>query len=172
MKHKIEIFSAGCATCKDAIENVRKLAGPEHEVHVHDMHQHDVASHATQGIWYLEEEMRRGIHISFSLVAVLLLLKPFDCFSSGPFTRKAADCCKKGKCVPSTNADDCCKATLPGGKHLLASKAPHHSTPTLDLITTNVPGPIEPVFGTTALTDVYPPTGSPPRSHLNLPLLI
>jgi glutaredoxin 3 len=48
MKHKIEIFSAGCATCKDTIEKVRKLAGPEHEVHVHDMQQHDVASRATQ----------------------------------------------------------------------------------------------------------------------------
>jgi glutaredoxin len=48
MKHKIEIFSAGCATCKDTIEKVRKLAGPQHEVHVYDMHQHDVASRATQ----------------------------------------------------------------------------------------------------------------------------
>ena len=48
MKHKIEIFSAGCATCKDAIEKVRKLSGPEHEVYVHDMHQHDVANRAIQ----------------------------------------------------------------------------------------------------------------------------
>ena len=48
MKHKIEIFSAGCNTCKDAIESVRKLAGSEHEVVVHDMHQHEVASRAVQ----------------------------------------------------------------------------------------------------------------------------
>ena len=48
MKHKIEIFSEGCATCKDTIEKVRNLAGPEDEVHVHDMLQHDVASRATQ----------------------------------------------------------------------------------------------------------------------------
>ena len=120
----------------------------------------------------LKKTMRRGIHISVSFIAVLLLLKPFDCFSSGPFTQKAADCCKKGKCVPSTNADDCCKATLPGGKHVLASKAPRYSTPTLDLISTNAPGPIVPAFAATTLTDVYPPTGSPPRSHVNLPLLI
>jgi glutaredoxin len=48
MKHKIEIFSAGCKTCKDAIEAVRKLAGSEHEVVVHDMHQQEIASRATQ----------------------------------------------------------------------------------------------------------------------------
>jgi hypothetical protein len=39
VKHKIEIFNAGCATCKGTIEMVKKLAGAEHEVHVHDMHQ-------------------------------------------------------------------------------------------------------------------------------------
>ena len=39
MKHKIEIFSAGCKTCKDVNEAVRKQAGSEHEVVVHDMHQ-------------------------------------------------------------------------------------------------------------------------------------
>jgi glutaredoxin 3 len=48
MKHKIEIFSAGCKTCKDAIDTVRKLAGSEHEVVVHDMHQHEIASRAAQ----------------------------------------------------------------------------------------------------------------------------
>jgi glutaredoxin len=48
MKHKIEVFSAGCKTCKDTIETVKKLAGSEHEVVVHDMHQQDIASRATQ----------------------------------------------------------------------------------------------------------------------------
>ena len=48
MKHKIEIFSAGCKTCKDAIETVRKLAGAEHDVEVHDMHKHEIASRAEQ----------------------------------------------------------------------------------------------------------------------------
>ncbi len=48
MKHKIEIFSAGCATCKETIDSVRKLAGTEHEVHVHDMHQHEVATRAKE----------------------------------------------------------------------------------------------------------------------------
>jgi len=116
--------------------------------------------------------MRGGIHISISVITAFLLLKPFDCFSSGQFTQKAADCCKKGKCVPSSNADDCCKGTLPGGKQLVAPKAPHHSTPTLELITTVAPDPIAPAFATTAFTDVEAPLGSPPSSHLNLPLLI
>ncbi len=48
MKHKIEIFSAGCKTCKDTIETVKKLVGSEHEVVVHDMHQHEAASRAAQ----------------------------------------------------------------------------------------------------------------------------
>ena len=48
MKHQIEIYSAGCRTCKETIEAVKKLAGAEHEVQVHDMHQHEVASRATQ----------------------------------------------------------------------------------------------------------------------------
>jgi hypothetical protein len=48
MKHKIEIFSAGCKTCNDAIEAVRKLAGSEHEVVVHDMHQQQIANRAEQ----------------------------------------------------------------------------------------------------------------------------
>jgi glutaredoxin len=46
MKHKIEIFSAGCKTCKDMIEAVLKLAGSEHEVVVHDMHKEEVATSA------------------------------------------------------------------------------------------------------------------------------
>ncbi len=116
--------------------------------------------------------MRRGIHITVSVIAVLLLLKPFNCFSAAPFTQKAADCCKKGKCIPSSNADDCCKGTLPGGKQLVAAKAPHHSTPTIDLITTNAPGAIAQAFATMVFADVEAPPGSPPSSRVNLPLLI
>jgi hypothetical protein len=119
-----------------------------------------------------ELRVRRSIHISVSVIAVLLLLKPFDCFSSGQFTQKAADCCKKGKCVPSSNADDCCKGTLPGGKQLMASKAPHHSTPTLDFIASDAAGPIAPTFAMVGFSRVEAPRGSPPSSRLNLPLLI
>ncbi len=48
MRHKIEIFSAGCQTCKDAIERVKKVAGGEHEVIIHDMHQEGIAGRAAQ----------------------------------------------------------------------------------------------------------------------------
>lgn len=45
-KHTIEIFSAGCSTCKEAIEMVKKVAGSEHSVQVHDMQQGDTAARA------------------------------------------------------------------------------------------------------------------------------
>jgi hypothetical protein len=47
-KHKIEIFSAGCATCTETIDMVRKIAGSDHEVQIHDMHQEGIASRAKQ----------------------------------------------------------------------------------------------------------------------------
>ena len=48
MKHKIEIFSAGCKTCKDTIATVKTLAGTEHEVIVHDMQHEEIATRAAQ----------------------------------------------------------------------------------------------------------------------------
>ena len=48
MKHKIEVFSAGCKTCKDIIATVKKLAGSEHEVIVHDMHNEEIVRRAAQ----------------------------------------------------------------------------------------------------------------------------
>jgi glutaredoxin 3 len=48
VKHRIEIFSAGCATCQSTVEMVKKLAGAEHEVQVRDMQQRDIASQASE----------------------------------------------------------------------------------------------------------------------------
>ena len=45
-KKKIEVFSAGCSTCKETVEMVKRLAGSSHEVVIHDMQQSDVASKA------------------------------------------------------------------------------------------------------------------------------
>ena len=45
MAKKIEVFSAGCATCKETIEIVKRLAG-KHEVVIHDMNKSEVASKA------------------------------------------------------------------------------------------------------------------------------
>ena len=47
-KRKIEIFSAGCSTCKETIELVKRIAGSSHEVVIHDMHKSEVASKAKQ----------------------------------------------------------------------------------------------------------------------------
>jgi glutaredoxin 3 len=45
-KKKIEVFSAGCAACKETIELVRRLAGSSHDVVVHDMNKSEIASKA------------------------------------------------------------------------------------------------------------------------------
>ena len=48
VKHRIEIFSAGCATCRSTIDMVKNLAGTDHDVQVRDMQQPDVANQASQ----------------------------------------------------------------------------------------------------------------------------
>jgi len=45
-KRKIEIFSAGCAACNEAIETVKRAACPSCEVTIHDMKDINVASRA------------------------------------------------------------------------------------------------------------------------------
>jgi glutaredoxin len=47
-KKKIEVFSAGCSTCKETIEVIQRLAGSSHEVVIHDMQNSEVASKAKQ----------------------------------------------------------------------------------------------------------------------------
>lgn len=46
MKHTIEVFSAGCETCKQTVDLVKRLTGSESEVKVHDMHQTEIAKRA------------------------------------------------------------------------------------------------------------------------------
>jgi hypothetical protein len=43
-KEKIEVFSAGCSTCKEMIELVGRIGGSSPEVVVHDTQQSEVAS--------------------------------------------------------------------------------------------------------------------------------
>ncbi len=45
-RKKIEVFSAGCSTCKETIELVKRISGSSHEVVIHDMHQSEIASKA------------------------------------------------------------------------------------------------------------------------------
>src|SRR5436305_11715730 len=114
---------------------------------------------------------RRCVHIPVSLVAVLLLLKPFDCFSGRKLTKEAADCCKRGKCRPSTK-DDCCKGTLPGGKELVVSAKvdQNHSPIALPVIARVLI--VEPMLVAATPQEASSPPGSPPSTRLNLPRLI
>jgi glutaredoxin len=45
-KRKIEIFSAGCPVCQEAIDLVNKIACPSCEVSIVDMNDPNVATHA------------------------------------------------------------------------------------------------------------------------------
>lgn len=45
-KRKVEVFSAGCSVCADAVELVKKLACPSCEIEVLDMHQPKAAARA------------------------------------------------------------------------------------------------------------------------------
>lgn len=116
--------------------------------------------------------MRRGFYIATSLVAILVLLRPFDCFANPAPTRESSDCCKKGKCASSANADDCCKATVSGAGQFVGSKAQDHSVPVAMLANANEPGLSSELFSVDSILIVPSPPGSPPYSRLNLPLLI
>lgn len=82
--------------------------------------------------------MRRGLHIAISLIAVALLLGPFDCFAAGVPSSHAADCCMKGKCVPTANSDECCKNSAPDRDQFVPSKAAEHLSPLIGIVTAHV----------------------------------
>jgi hypothetical protein len=115
--------------------------------------------------------MRRGLHIAVALLAVFLLVRPFDCFSGGKFDQKAADCCKKGKCSPS-NSDDCCKATVPGGNQLATVQKTDHSVPLLDVVLVDAPSTTFQMSVIALFVEAHQPPGTPPDLSINLPLLI
>jgi hypothetical protein len=46
-KRKVEVFSAGCPVCNDAVEMVRRIACRDCEVNVLDMNDSEVAERAT-----------------------------------------------------------------------------------------------------------------------------
>lgn len=47
-QHSVEVFSAGCPACKEAIDIVKRLAGPSSSVVVQDMNDIKVAQRAKQ----------------------------------------------------------------------------------------------------------------------------
>lgn len=116
--------------------------------------------------------MQRGFHIAIAVLAILLLVKPFDCFAGGAWTQKATDCCKKGKCAPRADADECCNATAAGSNQFLGSKTPDHSALVMDVVRTNGLGLSPELFNDDSVLVVPSYPGSPPDTQLNLPLLI
>jgi hypothetical protein len=115
--------------------------------------------------------MQRGLQISIALVAVVLLARPFDCFAAGAPGQKVADCCLKGKCVPTANSDECCKNTVPSPGQLVTAKT-DHSSPLIAFTAAGVPIPISPWMFDDLVDTVRHP---PPRIGLtapSLPLLI
>jgi hypothetical protein len=115
--------------------------------------------------------MRRGVHIAIAVLAVVTLLQPFDCFGA-VFSKKAAQCCHKGKCLPTKDADECCKATVPSGNQLTAPKSPDHSTQLPVVLVSEAPITLVAPSFTVVLDEAHAPPGSPPGSRFNLPLLI
>jgi hypothetical protein len=118
------------------------------------------------------KQMRRSMHIAVAATAVLLLVRPFDCFAGGAPSKKVADCCLKGKCAPTAKSDECCKNTVPAAGQLLTSKAVDHSSPLITLTTTGIPILISTLMFDGLVDTVRHP---PPRIGLttpNLPLLI
>lgn len=47
-KRKIEIFSAGCPACEEAVQIVKEIAGSSSEVEVLNMHEENVSAKAKE----------------------------------------------------------------------------------------------------------------------------
>ena len=117
--------------------------------------------------------MRRSIHVVISVLAVVLLVRPFDCFASVKPNSEAMDCCLKGKCAPTAQSDDCCKNnTAPDSGQLVLSKAGDHLVPLMALTaaTLSLTIPELPVGGFVDLLSHPPPSSS--TTARSLPLLI
>jgi len=115
--------------------------------------------------------MKRAIQIAVSVLAIIILVRPFDCFAYAR-TREAMDCCLKNKCAPTAKADECCQNTVPGGDHFLLTKAVDHWAPVFAASCAFVLLPVLEfsVEGWVDLRQHPPPIGS--LNTRNLPLLI
>jgi hypothetical protein len=112
--------------------------------------------------------MLRSIQVSIALVAVVLVARPFDCFAAGAKSQKIADCCLKGKCVPTANSDECCKNTVPGAGPLVTSKAAGYSSSPIARAAARIPILISPLMFDGLVDPVRHP---PPRFGLTAPSL-
>ena len=120
--------------------------------------------------------MRRTLHTFVALVAVLLIVRPLDCFGTGAMTQEAMECCLKGKCRPTATAgDDCCKGIVVDSTTLAAesgTKAADHRLPVLADAVPEFVSALPGASYVTILASAHSPPGSPPGTSVRLPLLI
>ena len=120
----------------------------------------------------LKYGMRSCIHTAVTLLAVVALITPFDCFTSGVRTREAAACCIKGECHPGADADDCCKNTVRDGSLLLVPTASSHDVLFgMTIVANSATLVLAPVFMRLTNELRHPPR-KPSSATVNLPLLI
>ena len=115
--------------------------------------------------------MKRGLRIVVSLMAIVLLARPFDCFATAR-TPEAMKCCLKGQCAPSAKADDCCKNTSPATNHFMGSKAAGPWTPLVALAAATNLELLPTISVSRWLDSVRHPPPPIDLTALNLPLLI
>src|SRR5262249_50411188 len=122
--------------------------------------------------WYSGNQMKRSTHMLLSLLAVVLLVRPFDCFANAKPDREAMDCCLKAKCAPTAQSDACCKNTIPDGGQLIVSKASTHSVPLIGLRIASISIEIPQLWPDGSIGSLTHPPPSPALIARNLPLLI
>ena len=116
--------------------------------------------------------MKRSVQICLSLLAVVLLLKPLECFAAGAPNRQGTECCLKGQCTPTVKSDACCKNTAPDTNQLGTAKTVDHSRQSVAVASAPVSTP---ALGTTFQASASLRAHPPPSASLgasNLPLLI
>jgi len=109
-----------------------------------------------------------------TLMSIYMLTLPFDCFGTTGFTRETADCCAKGKCLPTKNSDSCCKRTVPNGRDIVtvSSTVAVHDLVQLHAIAVAQFFPPSLIQLSPRFELAYSPPGAAAASRLNLPLLI
>ena len=112
--------------------------------------------------------MRSGFQVVISLMAVVVLVRPFDCFAGAAPKLQTMACCLKGKCAPMAKSDECCKNTVPERNQLVLSKAADDSSPLIALDVAPMPAlDFALVFGAIGDRVRHPP----PRVGLTTPIL-
>jgi len=116
--------------------------------------------------------MKRSVQIFISLLAIVLLVRPFECFAGVTQNRQAMDCCLKGKCGQRAQSDDCCKNTVPDGNQIVPSKVASHAAPLAALTVDSVSVLIPELSSESPIDSLRHPLPQIALSSGTLPLLI